>query len=132
MSTVTDPIADLLARVRNAANAQKPEMFVPYSKIKAEIVRILKDEGYITDYSVDTEAAHPRIKITNKIANRTSTITGLKRVSRPGLRRYVGAKEIPRVLGGMGVAILSTSSGLVTSRTAQERGIGGEVVCFIW
>ena len=98
MSTVTDPIADLLARVRNAANAQKTEMFVPYSKIKAEIVRILKDEGYITDYSVDTEAAHPRIKITNKIANRTSAITGLKRVSRPGLRRYVGAQEIPRVL----------------------------------
>ncbi len=85
MSTVTDPIADLLARVRNAATAQKTEMFVPYSKIKAEIVRILKDEGYITDYAVDTEAAHPRIKITNKIANRTSAITGLKRVSRPGL-----------------------------------------------
>ena len=132
MSTVTDPIADLLARVRNAAAAQKPELFVPYSKIKAEVIRILKDEGYITDYAVDTEAAHPRIKITNKIANRSSTITGLKRVSRPGLRRYVGAKEIPRVLGGMGVAVLSTSSGLVTGRTAQERGIGGEVVCFIW
>src|ERR1051325_8874560 len=102
MSTVTDPISDLLARVRNAAAAQKPELFVPYSKIKAEVTRILKDEGYITDYAVDTEAAHPRIKITNKIANRSSAITGLKRVSRPGLRRYVGAKEIPRVLGGMG------------------------------
>ena len=89
MSTVTDPIADLLARVRNAAAAGKSEMFVPYSKIKAEIVRILKEEGYITEYVVDTEAAHPRIKITNKIANRTSAITGLKRVSRPGLRRYV-------------------------------------------
>ena len=87
MSTVTDPIADLLARVRNAAAAGKSEMFVPYSKIKAEIVRILKEEGYITDYVVDTEGAHPRIKITNKIANRTSAITGLKRVSRPGLRR---------------------------------------------
>ena len=132
MSTVTDPIADLLARVRNAAAAQKPEMFVPYSKIKAEIIRILKDEGYIVDYSVDTEAAHPRIKITNKMANRTSAITGLKRVSRPGLRRYVGAQEIPRVLGGMGVAILSTSNGLITSRTAQEQGVGGEVICFIW
>jgi small subunit ribosomal protein S8 len=82
MSTVTDPIADLLARVRNAGAAQKPEMFVPYSKIKAEVIRILKEEGYIIDYSVDTEGAHPRIKITNKIANRTSTITGLKRVSR--------------------------------------------------
>ena len=132
MSTVTDPIADLLARVRNSTLAQKLEMFVPYSKVKSEIVRILKEEGYITDYELDTTAAHPRIKITNKISNRSSAITGLKRVSRPGLRRYVGADEIPRVLGGMGVAILSTSTGLITSRTAEEKGIGGEVVCFVW
>ena len=102
MSTVTDPIADLLSRVRNAATAQKAELFVPYSKMKAEIARILKDEGYITDFNVDTEAAHPRIRITNKLVDRKSAITGLKRVSTPGLRRYVGAKEIPRVLGGMG------------------------------
>jgi small subunit ribosomal protein S8 len=132
MSTVTDPIADLLARVRNAANAHKTEMFVPYSKIKAEIVRILKDEGYITDYSVDTEAAHPRIKITNKIANRTSAITGLKRVSRPGLRRYVGAQEIPRVLGGMGVSILSTSRGILSGREAKKQNVGGELLAYIW
>src|SRR5256885_275797 len=125
MSTVTDPIADLLARVRNAANAQKPEMFGPYSKIKAEIVRILKDEGYIVDYSVDTEAAHPRIKITNKVANRTSAITGLKRVSRPGLRRYVGAQEIPRVLGGMGVSILSTPRGILSGREAKKQNVEG-------
>src|SRR5206468_1524449 len=98
MSTVTDPIADLLARVRNGAQAQKPELFVPYSRIKAEIARILKEEGYITDYELDRTAAHPRIKITNKLVNRASAITGLKRVSRPGLRRYVGADEIPRVL----------------------------------
>src|SRR5690349_24903874 len=108
MSTVTDPIADLLSRVRNSSRAQKSEIFVPYSRMKADVTRILKEEGYITDYEVDTKAAHPRIKITNKLANRSSAITGLKRVSRPGLRRYVGAKEIPRVLGGMGVAILST------------------------
>ena len=106
MSTVTDPIADLLARVRNGAQAQKPELFVPYSKIKAEVARILKDEGYITDYELDRSAAHPRIKITNKLVNRSCAITGLRRVSRPGLRRYVGAQEIPRVLGGMGIAIL--------------------------
>src|SRR5947208_10246752 len=105
MSTVTDPIADLLARVRNGTRAQKTETFIPYSKIKAEIARILKDEGYISDYSIDTTAAHPRIKITNKLANRSSAITGLRRVSRPGLRRYVGADEVPRVLGGMGLAI---------------------------
>jgi small subunit ribosomal protein S8 len=132
MSTVTDPIADLLARVRNAATAQKTEMFVPYSKIKAEIVRILKDEGYITDYSVDTKAAHPRIKITNKIANRTSAITGLKRVSRPGLRRYVGAQEIPRVLGGMGVSILSTPRGILSGREAKKQNVGGELLAYVW
>ena len=132
MSTVTDPIADLLARVRNAANAQKTEMFVPYSKIKAEIVRILKDEGYITDYAVDTEKAHPRIKITNKFANRSSAITGLKRVSRPGLRRYVGAKEIPRVLGGMGIAILSTPRGVLSGREAKKQNVGGELLAYVW
>ena len=132
MSTVTDPIADLLARVRNAGAAGKSEMFVPYSKIKAEIVRILKEEGYITEYSVDTEAAHPRIKITNKIANRTSAITGLKRVSRPGLRRYVGTREIPRVLGGMGVSILSTPRGILSGREAKKQNVGGELLAYVW
>ena len=132
MSTVTDPIADLLARVRNAGAAGKTEMFVPYSKIKAEIVRILKEEGYITEYAVDTEAAHPRIKITTKIASRTSAITGLKRVSRPGLRRYVGAKEIPRVLGGMGVSILSTPRGILSGREAKKQNVGGELLAYIW
>ena len=132
MSTVTDPIADLLTRVRNAAAAQKPEMFVPYSRIKADVVRVLKEEGYITDYSVDTTAARPRIKITNKIANRSSAITGLKRVSRPGLRRYVGAKEIPRVLGGMGVAILSTSRGVLSGREAKKQKVGGELLAYVW
>jgi len=132
MSTVTDPIADLLARVRNGAQAQKVDIFVPYSKIKAEVVRILKDEGYITDYSVDTEAAHPRIKITNKLVDRTSAITGLKRVSRPGLRRYVGAEEIPRVLGGMGISIMTTPKGVMTGRAARKAHVGGEVLCEVW
>lgn len=132
MSTVTDPIADLLTRVRNAASAQKPELFVPYSKLKAEVVRILKQEGYITEYEVDTTAAHPRIKITNKLVNRTTPITGLKRVSRPGLRRYVGAEEIPRVLGGMGVAILSTSRGVLSGREAKKQKLGGELLAYVW
>jgi small subunit ribosomal protein S8 len=132
MSTVTDPIADLLARVRNGARAQKPEMFVPYSKIKAEVVRILKDEGYIIDYALDTSAAHPRIKITNKLMNRSSAITGLRRVSRPGLRRYVGAQEIPRVLGGMGIAILSTSRGVLSGREAKKQNLGGELLAYVW
>jgi len=132
MSTVTDPIADLLARIRNAAQAQKPEMFVPYSRIKAEVVKILKEEGYITDFEVDTKAAHPRIKITNKMANRTSAITGLKRVSRPGLRRYVGADEIPRVLGGMGISILSTPRGILSGRQAKKQKVGGELLAYVW
>ena len=132
MSTVTDPIADLLARVRNSAQAQQLEMFVPYSKVKSEVVRILKEEGYITDYALDTTAAHPRIKITHKLANRSSAITGLKRVSRPGLRRYVGADEIPRVLGGMGTAILSTSRGVMSGREAKKQKVGGELLAFVW
>ncbi|MEY2545032.1 MAG: small subunit ribosomal protein [Verrucomicrobiota bacterium] len=132
MSTVTDPIADLLARVRNGASAQKIDIFIPYSRMKAEISRILKDEGYITDYSVDTSAARPRIKITNKVVNRTSAITGLKRVSRPGLRRYVGAQEIPRVLGGMGIAILSTPRGVMSGREAKKQKVGGELLAYVW
>ena len=132
MSTVTDPIADFLARVRNGTLAQKPEVFIPYSKIKAELARILKNEGYITDYSIDTSAAHPRIKIINKLANRSSAIAGLRRVSRPGLRRYVGADEIPRVLGGMGLAILSTSRGVLSAREARKQNVGGELLAYVW
>src|ERR1043165_6817091 len=125
MSTVTDPISDLAARVRSAAAAQKAEHLPPSCKLMAEVTWIVKDEGYITRFSVDTEAAHPRIKITNKIANRTSAITGLKRVSRPGLRRYVGAQDIPRVLGGMGVSILSTPRRIFSGRDANKQ-TGGE------
>ena len=132
MSTVTDPIADLLARVRNGARAQKMEIYVPYSKLKAEVVRILKNEGYISDYEVDTKGAHPRIKITNKLVDHTCAIAGLKRVSRPGLRRYVGAGEIPRVLGGMGTAILSTSRGLMSGREAKKQKVGGELLAYVW
>jgi small subunit ribosomal protein S8 len=132
MSTVTDPIADLLARVRNAARAQKVDIFVPYSKMKAEIARILKEEGYISAYSVDTSSAHPRIRITNKLIDHDCAITGLRRVSRPGLRRYVGAKEIPRVLGGMGTAILSTPSGILSGREARKQNVGGELLAYVW
>jgi small subunit ribosomal protein S8 len=132
MSTVTDPIADLLARVRNGARAQQPEVLIPYSKIKAEIARILKEEGYISDYSVDTSSAHPRIKVINKLVDRSSAIAGLGRVSRPGLRRYVGADEIPRVLGGMGLAILSTSRGILSGREARKQKVGGELLAYVW
>jgi small subunit ribosomal protein S8 len=132
MSTVTDPIADFLARVRNGARAQQPEVLIPYSKIKAEVARVLKEEGYISDYSVDTSAAHPRIKVINKLVDRSSAIAGLRRVSRPGLRRYVGADEIPRVLGGMGLAILSTSRGILSGREARKQKIGGELLAYVW
>jgi len=130
--SLSDPIADFLTRLRNAGTAKKEEIIAPYSKIKAEVIRILKEEGYIIDYAVDTEAAHPRIKITNKIANRASTITGLKRVSRPGLRRYVGAQEIPRVLGGMGISILSTPRGILSGREAKKQNVGGELLAYVW
>jgi small subunit ribosomal protein S8 len=132
MSTVTDPIADFLARVRNGARALQPEVLVPYSKIKAEIARILKEEGYISDYEVDTGAAHPRIKVINKLVDRSSAIAGLRRVSRPGLRRYVGADDIPRVLGGMGLAILSTSRGILSGREARKQKVGGELLAYVW
>jgi len=132
MSTVTDPIADFLARVRNGTRAQQLEVLVPYSRIKAEIARILKDEGYITGYSIDTSGAHPSIKILNKLADRSSAIAGLRRVSRPGLRRYVGADEIPRVLGGMGLAILSTSRGILSGREARKQKVGGELLAYVW
>ncbi len=132
MSTVTDPIADFLTRVRNGVRAQQPEVLVPYSKIKAEIARVLKEEGYISDYSVDASGAHPRIKLINKLVDRSSAIAGLRRVSRPGLRRYVGADEIPRVLGGMGVAILSTSRGVVSGREARKQKLGGELLAYVW
>ena len=132
MSTVTDPIADFLARVRNGVRAQKPEVLIPYSKIKAEIARIFKEDGYISDYSVDTSGAHPRIKVVNKLVDRSSAIAGLKRVSRPGLRRYVGADEIPRVLGGMGLAILSTSRGILSGREARKQKVGGELLAYVW
>jgi small subunit ribosomal protein S8 len=132
MSTVTDPIADFLARVRNGARAQQPEVLIPYSKIKAEVARVLKEEGYISDYSVDTSAARPRIKVINKLVDRSSAIAGLRRISRPGLRRYVGANEIPRVLGGMGLAILSTSRGILSGREARKQKVGGELLAYVW
>ena len=132
MSQLSDPIADFLTRLRNAGRALKPEVQVPYSKIKAEIARILKQEGYISSFELDTTGAHPQIKITTKLANRGSAIAGLKRVSRPGLRRYVGAQEIPRVLGGMGVAILSTPRGILTGHEAKRQNVGGELVAYVW
>src|SRR5687767_8463603 len=132
MSQLSDPIADFLTRVRNSNRAHQSELLAPYSKIKADIAQILKQEGYISDFEVDTTGKFPQLKITNKYVNRSSAITGLKRVSKPGLRKYVGAGEIPRVLGGMGVAILSTPRGVITGREAKKQNIGGELLAFVW
>jgi len=132
MSQLSDPIADFLTRLRNANSARKAEVLLPYSKMKAEIARILKQEGYISNYEVDTTGRFPQIKVISKMVNRTSAITGLKRISKPGLRKYVGASEIPRVLGGMGISILSTPRGIVTGREAKKQNIGGELLAYVW
>jgi small subunit ribosomal protein S8 len=131
----TDPIADMLTRIRNANRALHERAEMPSSRLKSEIARLLKEEGYIRDYHVERkeDESFDTLVIDLKFGrNRERVISGLKRVSKPGRRVYARKDRLPRVLGGMGVAILSTSSGLVTSRTAQERGIGGEVVAFIW
>ena len=130
--SLSDPIADFLTRLRNAGTARKTEVIAPYSKIKAEIARILKQEGYISDYEVDTTGKFPQIKVTTKNHNRTSAITGLKRISKPGLRKYVGATEIPRVLGGMGISILSTPQGIISGREAKKQNVGGELLAIVW
>ena len=130
---LTDPIADMLARIRNANKALHERVEMPTSRLKEGIARILKEEGYITDYHVQKGESFDTLVIELKFGrNRERVISGLKRVSRPGRRVYARKDRLPRVLGGMGVAILSTSNGLVTSRTAEEKGIGGEVVCFVW
>jgi small subunit ribosomal protein S8 len=129
----TDPIADMLTRIRNANKAMHETTTMPTSRIKEEIARLLKEEGYITGYRVDDGESFNKLTIELKFGkNRERIITDLKRVSKPGRRVYARKDRLPRVLGGMGTAILSTSGGLITSKTAEERGVGGEVVCFIW
>jgi len=129
---MTDPIADMLARLRNAAAAGQASLTLPYSRLKSDIAQILKKEGYIKETELVTIEGHQNIKIQTKFVNKTSAITGLKRVSRPGLRRYVGAGEIPRVLGGMGIAVLSTSRGILTGHEARKQKVGGELLAYIW
>ena len=128
---MTDPIADMLARIRNASRALLPAVEMPHSKIKEGIARILKRDGYIVDWSVDGSALKV-LKLTLKYQGRRGVITGLRRVSSPGLRRYVGSKEIPRVLGGLGISIVSTPKGVMSGYEAQKQNLGGELVCFVW
>jgi small subunit ribosomal protein S8 len=130
---LTDPVADMLTRIRNANKALQESVSMPSSTMKAEIARLLKEEGYIRDFRVEKSEAFDTLVVELKFGkNRERVITDLKRVSKPGRRVYAKKERLPRVLGGMGTAIISTSRGLVTSRTAQEQGVGGEVVCFIW
>jgi len=130
---MNDPIADMLTRLRNAAAARKSEFSMPYSKMKGEIARILEKEGYISGFELETpEGGKPELKITNKFVNRKSAIAGLKRVSRPGLRRYVKSTEIPRVLGGLGISVVSTSRGILSGHEARRQNVGGELLAFIW
>ena len=130
---LTDPIADMLARIRNANKALHDTVEMPTSRAKVEIARLLKEEGYIRDFRVDEGESFKRLVIELKYGrNRERIITGLKRISKPGRRIYARKDRLPRVLGGMGTAILSTSNGVMTSRTAEQKGIGGEVICFVW
>ncbi len=130
---LTDPIADMLTRIRNANKALHETASMPASRLKVEIARLLKEEGYIKDFRVEKGEAFDTLVVELKFGrNRERVITDLKRVSKPGRRVYAGKDRLPRVLGGMGTAILSTSKGLVTSRRAQELGVGGEVICFVW
>jgi small subunit ribosomal protein S8 len=130
---LTDPVADMLTRIRNANKALQETVSMPASNLKEEIARLLKEEGYIRDYRIEKGESFDTLVVELKFGrNRERVITDLKRVSKPGRRVYARKDRLPRVLGGMGTAIMSTSNGLVTSRTAQELGVGGEVICFVW
>ena len=133
--TMTDPVADMLTRIRNANVAFHDDVVMPSSKLKVALAKILEQEGYITGSSVegDSSSPAPRLRITMKYTpDRKRTISGLRRVSKPGLRVYSGSQDVPRVLGGMGIAILSTNQGLMTDREARQRRVGGEVLCQVW
>lgn len=131
--SMTDPIADMLTRIRNATLRKYETVDVPASKLKLEIAKILKEEGFIDFFEKDETARHPVIRLRLKYTGRNKpVINGLVRKSRPGLRVYVGKKEIPRVRGGMGTAIVSTSEGVMTGRQSKQRNIGGEVLCYVW
>ena len=132
MSALSDPISDFLTRLKNASRAGKDDFRAPYSKMKGEIARILQQEGYIWAYEVDTAGKFPEILVKTKYLEDTPALTDLKRVSRPGLRRYVGVDDLPRVLGGLGISILSTSRGVMTGIQARKANIGGEVLAYVW
>ncbi len=131
--TMTDPIADMLARIRNASTAMHDDVLIPASKIKENIARILLDEGFVDGLEVVEDGPHPMIKIDLRYSQeRERAISGIRRISKPGRRVYRGAQELPRVLGGLGVAIISTSQGVMTDKQARRAKVGGEVLAYVW
>lgn len=133
--TMTDPVADMLTRIRNANTAMHDTVRMPSSKVKEALAAILQREGYISDFGVSDDSGRPgrTLEITMKYSpDRSRTISGIRRISKPGLRVYTKADRLPRVLGGLGVAVLSTSQGLMTDREARQRRMGGEVLCYVW
>jgi small subunit ribosomal protein S8 len=128
---MSDPVADMLTRIRNANHALLTDVEVSHSNLKENIARLLKREGYLADYAVEGQKVK-KLKLKLKYNGRKGVIAGLRRVSKPGLRRYVGATEIPRVLNGMGIAIVSTPRGVMTGNDAKKENVGGELVCFVW
>ena len=130
---MTDPIADMLTRVRNASQAMHDDVYVPASKIKQNIAKILVDEGFVDGFEVVQDNGHPMIRIRLRYSeDRERVISGIRRISKPGRRVYRGAQELPRVLGGLGVAIISTSQGLMTDKQARQAKVGGEVLAYVW
>ena len=129
---MTDPISDMLCRIRNANRALLPAVALPHSKMKESIAGILKREGYIADFAIEGKVPRRTIKLKLKYQGKKSVIEDLQRVSTPGLRRYVGASDIPRVRGGLGVAVLSTSEGVMTDTQARKKNMGGELICYVW
>jgi len=129
---ITDAVADMLTRIRNAGTAGHPTVTIPASNLKKAIAQILLDEGYISKVESFEDNKQGTIKVTLKYAAKKSVITGIQRISKPGLRVYANAQELPRVLGGLGIAILSTSSGLMTDKKARQLGVGGEVLAYVW
>ena len=129
---MTDPIADMLTRIRNANQMKHLTVLVPASKIKLEILNVLKNEGYITEYEKIEDGKQGVIKVTLKYVNKERVIKGIKRISKPGLRVYAKSSELPKVLNGLGVAIISTSNGVMTDREARKSKLGGEVIAFVW
>lgn len=129
---VTDPVADMLTRIRNAVMAHHDSVLIPASRIKLSIAKILKDEGFVADYTVLRGKPQRVIKIILKYIDGSPAVAGLERVSKPGLRMYVGRGEIPRVYGGLGITILSTSKGVMTGQEAWRRNLGGELLCYVW